>query len=143
MSTGTESVLFTTHHCFLRAQAISSPFITLHSFSPGVFQPHSAPAQCSLAFRSALQRHEVPLVPAAGHKDTLHVGAYSLHDVIGLVDVGIQGEPEFVQSLDMDTGEVGDEPLGPVLRQGACHPQLSRLVHQHPGHRGPLGPQQA
>ena len=92
-------------------------------------------------FRAALQRHKVPLVPAVGHKDTLHVGAHFLHDVIGLVYVGIQGEAKFVQSLDLDTGDVGDEPLGPVLRQGACHPQLSRLVHQHPGHRGPLGPQ--
>lgn len=143
LSTETESVLFTTHRCSLRAQATSPPFITLCSLSlsapPAAFCIHSM----LFVFRAALQRHIVPLVPAAGQEDTLHVGAYSLHDVIGLVYVRIQGEAKLVQSLDVDTRQVGDEPLGPVLRQSACHPQLSCLVHQHPGHRGPLGPQQA
>ena len=76
-------------------------------------------------FRAALQRHKVPLVPAVGHEDTLHVGAHFLHDVIGLVYVGIQGEAKSVQSLDLDTGDVGDEPLGPVLRQGVYWLQWS------------------
>lgn len=33
-----------------------------------------------------------------------------------------------------------NETLAPVLRQGASHSQFSSVVHQGPGHRGPLRP---
>lgn len=39
--------------------------------------------------------------------------------------MGIQGGAKLVHSLDVDTRQVGDEPLGPVLRQSAHIPQLS------------------
>ena len=42
----------------------------------------------------------------------------------------------------MDTHDMGDETLPPVLRHSGTHPHLSCLVHQRPGHRGPLRPQQ-
>jgi len=50
---------------------------------------------------------------------------------------------KFVQSMDVNIHEIGDETLVPVLRQSTPHPYLVCLVHQAPRHRGPLGPQQA
>lgn len=66
-----------------------------------------------------------------------------LHNFVSLVYVRIGGETEFGQNLGMGKDDVGDEALGPVLKFGACHPHLSCLVHQDPGHGGPLRPQQA
>ena len=53
------------------------------------------------------------------------------------------GEAEFVQSLGVDKQHMRDETLAPVLRQRDPQPHFSCLVHQGPGHRGPLRPQQA
>lgn len=50
---------------------------------------------------------------------------------------------KFVQSMDVNIHEIGDETLAPVLRHSTPHPYLACLVHQAPGHRGPLRPQQA
>ena len=66
-----------------------------------------------------------------------------LYDFVGSVCMVIYGEAEFVQSVGVDKQHMGDETLAPVLRQGGPHPHLSCLVHQGPGHRGPLRPQQA
>lgn len=66
-----------------------------------------------------------------------------LYGFVGFVCVHICGEATFIQSLDVDTQQMGDETLAPVLRQGGPHPYLSCLVHQGPRYRGALRPQQA
>lgn len=85
----------------------------------------------------------MPLVPVAGHADEMQTVAHLLHNFVTLVCVRIQGEAEFLQSLDLGIDDVRDKALALVFRQGTSHPQLARLVHQAPGHKGPLGPQQA
>ena len=66
-----------------------------------------------------------------------------LHDLVLGVHVRIHGESPLEQTLDLLVDDLGDEPHGPVIRHGASLPHLSCLVHQGPGHRGPLRPQQA
>lgn len=84
----------------------------------------------------------MPLVPVTGHTETLDFEAHSLHDVVGFIHMGIQGEAKFPQSLDLGTDDMINEMVSSVLRHSACHPQLSCLIHHGPGHRGPLGSQQ-
>lgn len=54
----------------------------------------------------------------------------------------IDGEAEFVQTLGLGIDDIGYQAQVPVLRQGTSHPHLSCVIHQGPGHGGPLGPQQ-
>ena len=89
------------------------------------------------------QRLTVPLVPVTGHGHMVEALTHLLHDLVLGVHVSIHREAPLEQTLGLLVDGMGDEPLGPVLRQGTCHPHLSRLVHQGPGHRGPLKPQQA
>ena len=50
----------------------------------------------------------------------------------------IHGEAEIIYSLNLVEGNMVNETLVPVLRQGASHSQFSSVVHQAPGHRDPL-----
>lgn len=56
--------------------------------------------------------------------------------------MGIERELKFRQSLDLVSAVMVNEVLTPVLRQCGSHSQLSSVVHQGPGHGGPLRPQQ-
>ena len=47
-----------------------------------------------------------------------------LYGFVGFVCMQICGEATFIQSLDVDTQQMGDETLAPVLRQGGPHPYL-------------------
>ena len=111
--------------------------------SPRPHWPRVQPTQLCLGLGPVSQGHADPLVPTAGDGDVTQVVTDSLGDSVGFVCVVICGDAELVQSPGVDSQHVGDEPAAPVLGQGGPHPDLSRLVHQGPGRRGPLRPQQA
>ena len=115
-------------------------FSSLHRALPPITSSYPstlAPAQ------GHSQRLTVPLVPVTGHGHVVEALTHLLYDLVLGVHVSIHREAPLEQTLGLLVDGVGDKPLGLVLRQGACHPHLSRLVHQGPGHRGPLKPQQA
>ena len=115
-------------------------YYSLHHALPSVTSSDPstlAPAQ------GRSQRLTVPLVPVRGHWHVVEALTHLLHDLVLGVHMRVHREAPLEQTLGLLVDGVGDEPLGPVLRQGACHPHLSHLVHQGPRHRGPLGPQQA
>ena len=111
--------------------------------SPRPLWPRVQPTQRCLGWGPASQGHTGPLVPTAGDGDVMQVVTDSLDDSVGFVCVVIRRDAELVQGPGVDSQHVGDEPPAPVLGQGGPHPDLSRLVHQGPGRRGSLGPQQA
>ena len=111
--------------------------------SPLPLWPHVHPTWRCLGWRPTLQGLTVPLVPPMGDGDVMQVVTDFLHDFVGFVRVVIHGDAELVQSLGVDSQDVGDEPVATVLGHRGPHPNLSRLVHQGPGGRGPLRPQQA
>ena len=111
--------------------------------SPLLLWPHVQPTRRCLRWRPTLQGLTVPLVPPMGNGDVMQVVTDFLHDFVGFVRVVIHGDAELVQSPGVDSQHVGDEPVATVLGQRGPHPDLSRLVHQGPGGRGPLRPQKA
>lgn len=94
----------------------------------------SVPQQFTQYFRAISERHTVPLFPVSGHGDILQGVAQASHDVAGSFQS---------QSLEMGKGDLGCKALDPVFRPTSCHPQFTCLVHEAPGYRGPLLPQQA
>lgn len=85
----------------------------------------------------------MPLVPVTWQGDVMEILAHFLYDFVASVCVVVHRETKFVQSLDKGIKVVGDETLASVLRHSCSHPYLACLVHQGPGHWGPLRTQQA
>lgn len=85
-------------------------------------------------FRAASERHTIPLFPVTGMGTFCRV-QLSLR-VMWLA-------PSSSRVWKWAKVTLGGKTLGPVLRPSTHHPQFTCLVHQAPGHRGPLGPQQA
>lgn len=119
------------------------PFILLVHPSIHYSSHVPRPIRHCLVCRTTSHRHTVPLVPVTGHGEMMQIIKRLLRNFVILVDMSICGEAEILQSLGLGVDNIGDETLGSVLRQGASHPHLSCLVHQGPGHGGPLRPQQS
>lgn len=68
--------------------------------------------------------------------------AHPLHGFVALVCVRVDRKAKPVHGLALRVDNIGDKALAPVLRQGACDPRFSSLVHQGPGHQRPIRPQQ-